>query len=114
MRTKKILFVSIFVLGIVALIAACATQTGDEARSAGSVRIDEDDIGVGPVGRHRPTAVGQARGELLGVHLIAGTAQGEQGYATVSVGGHASRVPTGTDILRSGSCLRARGMDPGT
>lgn len=39
MRTKKILCVSIFVLGIVALIAACATQTGDEARSAGSVRI---------------------------------------------------------------------------
>jgi hypothetical protein len=76
MRTKKILFVSIFVLGIVALIAACATQTGDEARSAGSVGIDEDDIGG---------VVTSTKGPEAGVWVIAETHDLPTRYAKMVV-----------------------------
>lgn len=76
MRTKKILCVSIFVLGIVAVIAACATQTGDEARSAGSVRIDEDDIGG---------VVTSTKGPEAGVWVIAETHDLPTRYAKMVV-----------------------------
>ena len=64
MRTKKILCVSASVLGIVALIAACATQIGNEAGSGTSVRIDDDDIGG---------VVTSAKGPEAGVWVIAET-----------------------------------------
>lgn len=76
MRTKEILCVSASVLGIVAIIAACATHIGNESRSGTSVRIDDDDIGG---------IVTSAKGPEAGVWVIAETHDLPTRYAKMVV-----------------------------
>ena len=64
MRTNKLLCLGVTMIGIVALIAACASQMGGEPSSDAAVRIDNDDIGG---------VVTSANGPEAGVWVIAET-----------------------------------------
>ncbi len=62
--------------------------------------VDDDHVGALAVGGHLPAVGVQAGGQLLGVDLVAGAAQGQQGDpATGGIGrggsGHLTRVPGG-------------------
>ena len=74
MRKNKILSVGASVLGIVAVIAACAMQMRNETSSA--VRIDDDDIGG---------VVTSAKGPEAGVWVIAETRELPTRYAKIVV-----------------------------
>jgi len=67
MKTNKGLCLSVLALGVGALIAACAMQSGDEPGSSGAaIRIDADDIGG---------LVASAKGPEAGVWVIAETTE---------------------------------------
>src|SRR5678810_1270871 len=74
MRKNEILSVGASVLGIVAVIAACAMQMRNETSSA--VRIDDDDIGG---------VVTSAKGPEAGVWVIAETRELPTRYAKIVV-----------------------------
>jgi len=76
MRRKPFLSVSTAVLMVVVFVAACATQTGDQSRGAGSVQIDDDDIGG---------VVTSAKGPEAGVWVIAETRDLPTRYAKMVV-----------------------------
>jgi hypothetical protein len=63
MKTKRILYLGIMVVGIAAFLTACATPLSDEP-GAGAVRVDNDDIGG---------VVTSAKGPEAGVWVIAET-----------------------------------------
>jgi hypothetical protein len=81
MRKNKILSVGASVLGIVAVIAACAMQMRNEASSA--VRIDDDDIGG---------VVTSAKGPEAGVWVIAETRELPTRYAKIVVTGRSGAI----------------------
>ena len=45
MKTNKGFYLAVLALGVAALIAACAMQSGDEPGRGAAVQIDADDIG---------------------------------------------------------------------
>src|SRR5690606_27981546 len=47
-------------------------------------RVDEDDVGAFTVGSDLPAVTAQATSELLRVHLVASTTEGEQGNPAAS------------------------------
>ena len=66
MKAKKAVYLCAVALGVGALIAACAMQSGDQPRGAAAVRIDADDIGG---------VVTSAKGPEAGVWVIAETTE---------------------------------------
>jgi hypothetical protein len=76
MRTKKAFYLSALAVGVAALVAACATQLGDEPSSGATVRIDADDIG----GR-----VTSTKGPEAGVWVIAETTELPTRFARIVV-----------------------------
>ena len=66
MKTNKGFYLGVLALGVAALIAACAMQSGDEPGSGAAVRIDADDIGG---------VVASAKGPEAGVWVIAETTE---------------------------------------
>ena len=66
MKTNKGFYLGVLALGVAALIAACAMQSGDEPGSGAAIRIDADDIGG---------VVSSAKGPEAGVWVIAETTE---------------------------------------
>ena len=66
MKTNKGFYLAVLALGVAALIAACAMQSGDEPGRRAAVQIDADDIGG---------VVASAKGPEAGVWVIAETTE---------------------------------------